>query len=114
LSHRLKCWAEHFDAIVAGTKTCDVRHEDDRVFAVGEIVELTRTDRTGKPTEPQTRIMLTISHIDRHAGDLALAGADAGQGPLTGTKPIAVLSFSRDVRQFVTPAAAAAAGSKAP
>jgi ASC-1-like (ASCH) protein len=115
MSHRLKCWAEYFDAIVAGRKTCDVRHEDDRVFGVGEIVELTRTDREGKATEPQARLMVTISHIDRHAGALELLGEPGVAGASSGTKPIAVLSFSRDVRQFVQPAAPAApAEGKAP
>jgi hypothetical protein len=110
MSHRLKCWAENFDAIVEGRKTADVRHEDDRVFKVGEIVELTRTNRAGKPTEPQTRIMVTISHIDRHAGELGLVGQDLDASMTIGPKPIAVLSFARDLRQFVAPAAAAAGG----
>lgn len=81
--HRLKCWADNFDAIAAGRKTCEVRHEDDRVFHAGDTLELTRTDPTGRPTAPQTRIVVQVTHVERFAGNLQIAGTGAG-GQLTG------------------------------
>lgn len=100
MSHRLKCWAENFDAIASGRKRAEVRAEDDRVFAVGELLELTRTDREGKPTQPETRLLVAISHVDRMAGPHELVGKT-----LDGTLPVpvAVLSLDANVRQFIRP-----------
>jgi hypothetical protein len=90
--HRLKCWAENFDAIVAGLKTCEVRHEDDRVFRSGELIELTRTDRKGEPTSPLSRLVVIVTHVDRRAGGLELIGRDEFDGAISPV-PVAVISF---------------------
>jgi len=92
--HRLKCWSENFDAIAAGRKTCEVRHEDDRVFDVGDTLELTRTDRRGIPTTPQSRIVVQVTHVERVAGDLELIGVLQGGTELGGlSASLAVLSI---------------------
>jgi hypothetical protein len=46
-THELKCRWQYFDAILAGDKTFEVR-KDDRAFQRGDILELTRTDFTGR------------------------------------------------------------------
>lgn len=102
--HRLKCWAENFDAIAAGRKTCEVRHEDDRTFRPGDTLELTRTDRKGVPTSPLTRVVIQVSHVDRSAGDLELLGrigggrADASLAVLSLRGPMTVHAPAGEVR----------------
>jgi hypothetical protein len=103
--------------MASGKKRADVRHEDDRKFAVGELLELTRTDQLGVPTQPETRLLVAITHIDRFAGPHELFGQrPADEGTCYPTVPIAVLSFDPAVRQYEAPAPAAlvAGGSKAP
>lgn len=90
--HRLKCWAENFDAIAAGRKTCEVRHEDDRQFRRGDTLELTRTTRKGEPTVPLTRIVVQVTHVDRDAGELEIYASEPGGGGLR-ARPAAVLSL---------------------
>jgi len=68
--HTLKCWAEHFDAILDGRKRADIRAEEDRKFVAGDMLELVRTDREGKPTVPWTTLRIEVLHVDRHAGPL--------------------------------------------
>lgn len=42
--HDLKCWPEHFAAILAGDKRCELRREDTRRFAVGDRLRLREWD----------------------------------------------------------------------
>jgi hypothetical protein len=100
--HWLKCWAENFDEIAAGRKRCEIRREDDRVFRVGDALDLVRTDRNGVPTAPETRIVVQVLHIDRQAGELELmARANATSSAVDGARgapmPIAVLSIAATV-----------------
>ena len=92
--HRLKCWAESFDAIVSGAKRAEVRVEDDRKFRPGDVLDLVRTDREGKMSEPRVRLVIEILHVERHAGPLDLRGAPPDDGGLGLPKPIAVLSLA--------------------
>ena len=74
--HVLKCHAENFDAIVSGAKRFEVRHEDDRTFTVGDVLELVRTDVNGVPTVPNKWCELDVLYLSRRAGPLTLVGAD--------------------------------------
>lgn len=74
--HTLKCHAENFDAIISGEKRCEVRHEDDRTFAVGDRLCLIRTDVDGVPTSPPKRTYVDVLWLTRHAGTLVLCGVD--------------------------------------
>jgi hypothetical protein len=109
--HRLKCWAESFDAILSGYKRAEVRAEEDRKFRAGDMLELTRTDRAGDPTEPRTRLVVEILHVERHAGPLELRGArvDDGGGIGSSTPPLAVLSLHTRAAKLTEAAAAPAA-----
>lgn len=42
--HDMKCWPEHFTAIVGGAKRCELRREDTRRFAVGDRLRLREWD----------------------------------------------------------------------
>lgn len=42
--HELKCWPSQFDAIERGDKTFEVRRNDDRDFAVGDVLVLRKWD----------------------------------------------------------------------
>lgn len=39
-THQLKTWPDQFRALRLGTKTFEVRKEDDRTFAVGDVLDL--------------------------------------------------------------------------
>lgn len=78
--HTMKCHAENFDAIVRGLKRFEVRHEDDRQFAVGDRLCLVRTDTNGVPTAPAMRTYVDVLHLTRHAGPLVLCGVDLAGG----------------------------------
>lgn len=100
VAHRLKCHADSFDEIAAGRKTCDARREDDRVFKVGDTLDLLRTDSDGIETAPRTRLLVTVTHVVRSAGALAIFGIDTADPMTIGIsmfKPIAILSISRDM-----------------
>ncbi len=107
--HRLKCWEDSFDAILAGKKRAEVRTEEDRKFQPGDLLELTRTDRDGRTTEPRTRAIIEVTHVDRHAGPLELRGAkpDDGGGVGAATPPIAVLSLDTRATKITDEARAA-------
>jgi hypothetical protein len=92
--HRLKCWEENFDAIVAGKKTAEARVEEDRTYRVGDRLHLTRTTKEGRPTSPETHVLVDVTHVDRQAGPLALHAMPVDgleRGSLA--TPIAVISF---------------------
>ena len=78
--HTLKCHAENFDAIISGEKRFEVRHEDDRTFAVGDRLCLVRTDVAGVPTSPAKRTYVDVLHLTRRAGPLVLCGVDVEGG----------------------------------
>jgi hypothetical protein len=78
--HFLKCHAENFDAIVSGAKRFEVRHEDDRTFAVGDRLCLIRTDVDGVRTNPSRRTYVDVLWLTRHAGPLVLCGVDVEGG----------------------------------
>ena len=103
-THKVKCWAENFDAIISGAKRADVRTEEDRKYKAGDFLDLTRTDREGKPTEPLTRIYIEICHVERFAGPLSLVGVPEGGGVESG-KPaaIAVLSLLPRFQKITAP-----------
>lgn len=105
-THRLKCWFANFDALLTGGKCCEIRSEQDRKFAKGDFLHLVRTDRDGSITQPETSVLVEITHVERFAGTLALIGQATGDGPLDERSvPIAVLSLSRFGKK-VSPAAA--------
>ncbi len=76
---RLKIWPEHFDAVANGIKTCELRIEDDKTFAVGDTLALMEWDprltnedpdglaRPGRYTHRSCKVAVT--HILRH-GDI--------------------------------------------
>lgn len=101
--HRLKCWAESFDAIADCRKRCEVRLEEDRKFVAGDMLELTRTDHQGKPTEPRVQIMIEVLHVDRHAGPLEIRGADVDEGGGLRAKQLAVLSLNHRFEKHTFP-----------
>ena len=43
-AHRLKCWPQFFDTILAGEKRHDLRRCTDRAFEVGQVLELQEFD----------------------------------------------------------------------
>jgi hypothetical protein len=55
--HRLKCWPEFFGAILAGTKTHDLRRADDRNFQIDDLVRL---QEFNPDTEAYTGRELTV------------------------------------------------------
>ena len=89
--HVLKCHAENFDAIASGLKRFEVRHEEDRTFAVGDVLELIRTDVNGVPTTPPKWTDVDVLWLTRHAGPLTLLGADV-EGERA-PKPLVVMSI---------------------
>jgi len=42
--HNLKTWPEYFEQVVIGTKTFEIRKNDDRTFSVGDILKLEEFD----------------------------------------------------------------------
>jgi len=55
-THVLKCWPEYYDAISEGKKRFEIRREDDRKFAVGDLLVL-------KEWDPNTQEHLGHSYI---------------------------------------------------
>lgn len=45
MTHYLKTWPEHFDAVLAGDKTVELRVEDNRHYDVGDVLVLQEWDR---------------------------------------------------------------------
>lgn len=48
MKHTLKIWPEYFEPVVAGTKTFEVRIEDDRKFTQGDQLHLQEWDRVNQ------------------------------------------------------------------
>jgi ASC-1-like (ASCH) protein len=44
MEHDLKCWPHEFDAVKRGDKTFEVRRNDDRDFAEGDVLLLRKWD----------------------------------------------------------------------
>jgi len=44
MNHTLKIVPQHFDAVVSGQKTLEIRREDDKTFAVGDVLILKEWD----------------------------------------------------------------------
>jgi hypothetical protein len=92
--HTLKCHAENFDAIISGEKRCEVRHEDDRTYAVGDRLCLVRTDVNGVPTSPAKRTYVDVLHLTRMAGPLTLFAVDVARGDTDAERvPVVVMSI---------------------
>ena len=92
--HHLKTHAENFDAIVTGAKRFEVRHEEDRSFAVGDRLCLIRTDVEGVPTHPPRRTYVDVLWLTRHAGPLTLFAVDVRAGGVTRGDPTSVVVMS--------------------
>ena len=92
--HTLKSHAENFDAIVAGVKRFEVRHEDDRTYAVGDRLCLVRTDVEGRPTEPARRVYVDVLWLSRMAGPLTLFAVDVRDGGRAKADPVSVVVMS--------------------
>jgi hypothetical protein len=65
-SHTLKCKPGPFAALVSGEKTSEVRRCDDRVFKVGQTVEIKEVDADGIPTG--NKLYRRITHIQTDYG----------------------------------------------
>ena len=65
--HHLKADAEHFDAVVNGKKTCEVRRND-RGFNVGDRLVLYRCASRGVPDIPPDTVSLEVVHITELGG----------------------------------------------
>lgn len=94
VTHTLKCHADNFDAIVSGAKRFEVRHEEDRTFAVGDRLCLVRTDVDGVPTSPPKRTYVDVLHLSRHAGPLTLFAVDVRAGGVAQRDPVSVAVMS--------------------
>lgn len=66
--HELKCLPEHFDAVVAGIKTFEIRKHD-RAFRVGDGLLLKRWEPergfTGKQLEVEVTYLLTQQDFEK-------------------------------------------------
>ena len=112
VNHDLNCHAEHFDAIVAGLKTCDLRRTDDRANIVaGDTITFLRVDKkTGLPTlvdaagapvtseAPDARaqkVKVLVTHKTVDAGPLSLFGVSLSEWNRPGAiVPIAGFSIT--------------------
>lgn len=92
MTHTLKCHAENFDAIVGGLKRFEVRHEDDRTFTTGDVLQLVRTDVDGRPTKPHQWCEVAVLFLSRMAGPLSILGVDPEAERKT--LPLVVMSIS--------------------
>ncbi len=87
MTHTLKIAPQHFDAVVSGQKTLEIRREDDKTFAVGDVLTLQEWDiRRLSPRQQSQYLLLQdlgthppawLSHDDDLA---ALAQAYTGRG----------------------------------
>jgi len=69
-THVLKCWPSYFQAILDGRLVHQVRHNYDRDFAVGDILELVEYDPASKwiyPTSDARRIRVEVTYLTRGA-----------------------------------------------
>jgi hypothetical protein len=87
--HKLKSWLGSFSEVVAEVKRCEVRRCDDRVFQLGDELELQEYDNekeqyTGKAT------LVLVTHIIRRAGPMIICGVSAQQIDVI---PMAVMSI---------------------
>lgn len=94
MRHILKCHADNFDAVVEGRKRFEIRHEDDRRFAVGDVLALVRTDKDGIPTSPSKWAEVDVLHVARKAGPLSLFGIDVDDGGVAQRAPVAIAVLS--------------------
>jgi Domain of unknown function (DUF3850) len=89
MRHKLKSWLGAFSDVVAQVKRCEVRRCDDRVFQLGDELELQEYDNekeqyTGKAT------LVRVIHIIRRAGPTIICGVSAQQIDVI---PMAVMSI---------------------
>ena len=91
--HKVKCWPGDFEAIRLGVKTCEIRRCDDRDYRVGDVLEPHEYDPNAKNGDGYTGrlIRVRITHVDRMAGPLMIAGVAAPEIAI----PLAALSFGR-------------------
>ena len=78
-THELKSWPEYFERLVLGHKTFELRREDDRKFAVGDLLRL----REWKPEPPDYKTgHYTGRTLNRRV--LSVMGSKGGILPLAG------------------------------
>lgn len=53
MTHELKIWPKYFEAVTHGSKTVELRREDDRQFAVGDVLVLREWDVRRLPESVQ-------------------------------------------------------------
>ena len=78
-THELKIWPEYFEAIIAGTKTFDLR-KNDRDFQVGDILWLREWHPNGhyySGRETMQRVTYILPHLPM-AGCAATFGLQPG------------------------------------
>lgn len=86
---QLKAWPGDLDEISQGRKKSEVRRCDDRQFRVGQVWELVPWDIEHELRLPLASIYIRITHIQRMAGPLMIAGVGRRHEAI----PMAVLSF---------------------
>jgi hypothetical protein len=88
--HRLKIWLPDLEQILIGRKRADVRKLD-RDFRVGDILHLVAWDpSSGREVPEAGECRACITHIERMAGPLILAGIGTDDVAAT---PVGVLSI---------------------
>lgn len=96
--HKLKIWPGDFEAVRAGTKTCEIRRCDDRQFRVGDVLELRAFDPMaaggiGAYLGVQYVQRVRITHVDRTAGPRMLLAA--ARSSLEDVVQVAAISFGK-------------------
>ena len=90
LAGQLKIWPGDLDEIQIGKKKAEVRRCDDRQFRVGQVWELVPWDVAEDCRLPLASVFVRITHVERMAGPLILAGVGRSVAQAI---PLAVLSF---------------------
>jgi len=96
IAGQLKTWPGDLDQIQQGSKRAEVRRCDDRNFRVGQVWELVPWDpATAQGLPSLDSVFIRITHIERMAGPLIVAGVGRRVQPAI---PLAVLSFELATR----------------
>ena len=62
ITHDLKIWPEHYDAIKRGDKTFEIRHTFDRNFKVGDTLILREWNPTTEEYTDNPYLKMTVSY----------------------------------------------------